>query len=187
MTKERILMRSPSPRLERQRADYQDQKRKLMLLEKTENLGAALKACFKCGEEKPLDEYYRHPKMADGRLGKCKECTKRDIANQRRDPVGRESIRKNDRERFQFPSRKKKILEYQRARRARNTVKDKARQAVNNAIRGGKIKRLPCEVCGNPKSQAHHNDYYKPFDVEWLCFEHHRTIGHSQIVGQTYQ
>lgn len=36
------------------------------------------KICFKCGVEKPLSDYYKHKKMGDGHLGKCKECTKSD-------------------------------------------------------------------------------------------------------------
>ena len=37
------------------------------------------KICFKCNIEKGLGEFYRHPKTADGRFGKCKECSKRDF------------------------------------------------------------------------------------------------------------
>ena len=35
-----------------------------------------MKTCIICIQTKPLDEYYNHPGMKDGKLGKCKECTK---------------------------------------------------------------------------------------------------------------
>jgi hypothetical protein len=35
-----------------------------------------MKTCVACGIKKPLNDYYRNARMADGHLSQCKECQK---------------------------------------------------------------------------------------------------------------
>ena len=141
------------------------------------------KECFKCTRALPRSEFYAHPRMADGLLGKCKDCTKSDVKRRYYDK--HEEVAKYERERFRSPSRKANVLKYQATARARNPEKTVARQAVSSAIRCGRLTRQPCQRCGTTeKVQAHHHDYSKPLVVEWLCFKHHREDGHGQITSQ---
>lgn len=57
-----------------------------------------------------------------------------------------------------------------------NPTAYRAHTAVGNALRDGKLERMPCEVCGTgDKVHAHHKDYAKPLEVVWLCARcHHR-------------
>ena len=51
--------------------------------------------------------------------------------------------------------------------------KRRARNAVRYALEAGTLEKGPCEVCGDPVTQAHHDDYEKPLTVRWLCTVHH--------------
>lgn len=51
--------------------------------------------------------------------------------------------------------------------------KSNARAYAKVYVSRGKIKRLPCLVCGSENSEAHHEDYDKPLDVIWYCRKHH--------------
>jgi len=117
--------------------------------------------------------FYVHKRMADGHLNKCKNCAKKDVHKRYDDPISRKKIVEYERKRFQNPERKKMVLEYQRKRRIKSPGKYKARQKVSNAIRDGRLIRKPCEICGDPKSQAHHDDYRKYLEVNWYCRKHH--------------
>lgn len=138
-----------------------------------------MKTCFKCGVQKPLSEFYKHSDMADGHLNKCKDCTKSDVSSNYAD--NRKQYSDYEKSRFQRPERKAYAAKAQQKHRALNPEKYKARTAVSNALRSGKLKREPCVMCGNVKSQAHHEDYSKPLEVEWLCFECHREWAHGQV------
>lgn len=132
------------------------------------------KRCFKCQTVKPLEEFYAHPRMADGRLNKCKACTKLDVRANYRTNKGH--YQRYERGRAKDPKRVAKAAECLR----NNPVKRRARRAVHNAVRDGRLSPLPCEVCGCLQVQGHHEDYSKPLDVAWLCFEHHRAR-HGQV------
>jgi len=56
----------------------------------------------------------------------------------------------------------------------------RTRWRTQYALRAGHLKRIPCQECGSVKSQAHHPDYTKPYDVEFLCSQHHRAV-HTTI------
>jgi hypothetical protein len=129
------------------------------------------KVCFKCGTEKPLDDFYRHKMMADGHLGKCKECTKSDVRGNRAARI--DYYKAYDVERMRRPERRAAFREYGRAARERYPEKRRAHNAVSHAIRDGRLKRLPCRDCGDPKTDGHHEDYSKPLEVIWLCRQCH--------------
>jgi hypothetical protein len=75
-----------------------------------------------------------------------------------------------------------KVRERDRARgyRSYDKQKEQARLAVTHAIEAGRLKREPCEVCGDANTQAHHDDYSRPLAVRWLCTTHHGAL-HQRV------
>ena len=136
------------------------------------------KKCFKCERELPITQFYKHPAMGDGHLGKCKECAKTDVTQNRNKNIDR--IRAYDRDRARHPKRIKAAMAYQKIRRKQDARLDKCHNAVLRAIRSGKIERNPCVVCGSTKSLAHHESYNKPLDVVFYCQPHH-VARHKQM------
>lgn len=132
-----------------------------------------MKRCFKCGAEKPLSEFYKHAKMADGHLNKCKECTKSDVKTHRKE---NDSVRDYDRKRGNRQS-----AEDLRKYRAENPKKYEAHRWINNAVRDGRlIKAANCEICSSGFAiEGHHDDYNQPKVVRWLCSRCH-SVWHAE-------
>ena len=48
-------------------------------------------------------------------------------------------------------------------------IRSRCRAYTNVMVKRGKLQKTPCEGCGSEKVQAHHHDYTKPMEVQWLC------------------
>lgn len=134
------------------------------------------KKCFKCEQEKPIDQFYKHRGMADGHLNKCKDCAKKDSSMHRTDNL--EAVRAYDRERGRTPERVQHATRITKAWRSEDLRRQKCHNAVSKAIKAGILVPQHCEKCDSEKVVAHHEDYDEPLQVNWFCQachkQHHR-------------
>ena len=134
------------------------------------------KQCFKCKEWKSPDDFYVHNQMADGHLGKCKKCAKKDATNHRNANI--ERVRAYDRERGKLPHNIAKQMARNKIFRKLHPIKYASQTLVNNAVRDGRLKKPgKCSKCDKKGMICgHHEDYYKPLDVIWVCQACHVTL-----------
>jgi len=128
------------------------------------------KQCFKCGEVKPLSDFYKHAQMADGHVNKCKECNKRDVKENREKNV--DYYRDYDNARGNRQGYK-----YIKNYRNEFPMKYAAPKFIGNAVKDGRlIKPDECSECGvkHRSIHGHHDDYAKPTIVRWLCPSCHK-------------
>lgn len=130
------------------------------------------KSCKRCGVSKPHSDYYKDDRT-------CKPCRCEAVRANRL--AKRDYYRAYDVQRTKTPERIAHLLSNTRKFRARNPEKYAAHQAVNNAVRDGRLQKSACEVCGSSRVHGHHDDYSKPLEVRWLCAEHH--VAHHRKIG----
>jgi ribosomal protein S27AE len=138
------------------------------------------KECFKCKSVQSIEEFYKHAKMADGHLNKCKTCAKNDVLKHR--VLNLDKIRVYDKERSKLAHRIALNTAVTKAWRAEDRRRVAAHNAVSRAIKLGTLSRIPCIRCGDANSLAHHEDYDKPLDVMWLCQICHKQR-HKELVN----
>lgn len=150
-----------------------------------------IKLCPHCKIGKPLDEDFQKNKARCGGFNSwCKACSKpqqQQWARNHPEKVRASQQRWNE----QHPeAAKQKQRRYRQAHpelvaqrttyeRHTHPERVKARKAVYYALKTRKIlKPSMCQHCGETKPlQAHHKDYSRLLDVEWLCVRCH-TLHH---------
>ncbi|KKM01344.1 hypothetical protein LCGC14_1795370 [marine sediment metagenome] len=124
--------------------------------------------CGLCREEKPIEEYYRNKSRPSGRGFWCKECCK-----------GYERLphRKGRHAKWRGSSKGiERTRQYNQEHYAEEKPKNQTRSATKRLVKLGVIKKMPCGICGDGNSQAHHPDYTQPLEVVWLCQSHHYDV-----------
>lgn len=109
--------------------------------------------CSGCKKKKSKKYFHINSTKPDGLNDRCKECQR----------IHEKILRPNRGEYF-----KQYAIE--------NKHKLRARFKLQYAVRKGVITKMPCEICGKKKVEAHHEDYSKPLEVRWLCRIHHLKI-----------
>lgn len=167
------------------------------------------KICSKCGEEKPLSDFYENKRLKDGHEGRCKQCVKsysKEYAKKHRAQRNAYNKRYYERNPEKLKAKKEKSNQRKRElyketgyvynplkrqyyskekylkRYHQKKERDLVREKLRNAVKSGRIKKpLLCEKCGaSGILHGHHEDYSKPLEVQWLCYVCHDII-HGRI------
>ena len=126
--------------------------------------------CARCKSWQPETNFYKNKQTFNGLCCYCKPCHIR-LANETHNPdlhriQHRDSMRRSrqkDPQKFRDRNRKN--------RKPIPKEKDQAHVLVRQALKSGILtKPEGCSRCKKiGKVHAHHSDYTKPLNVEWLC------------------
>jgi len=136
------------------------------------------KCCTKCKKKKPVFEFHKDRSTKDGLLRWCKSCQKAYCQTDKGKAVNHKATAKY----LKTPKGKATMKRFY----TRNPNYAKATNAVNHAIRDGKLPRpdsLLCHYCPKPAKQYHHWKGYEPehwLDVLPVCRDCHKEL-HKKI------
>ena len=140
------------------------------------------KFCKKCKNLLSINDFGILKKEKDGHNHYCKLCCKKWCRKWKSNIMNEKKQRKADKK---YQARKRALglvdkTEEARLYNLKNPKASRAQRAVYMAIKKGDLIRGECELkdntCSKAKTQAHHEDYDKPLDVNWLCPSHHKKV-----------
>jgi len=118
--------------------------------------------CTRCGRWLPKESFYKDTRLDKGWgiRGRCKECSQAAMREYAQRPA------------VQVKERARSLVRGK-------TLKHKCRVMVHDALKTGRLIRPKfCPVCGYPDTvkriEAHHDDYFRPLEVKWMCVTCHR-------------
>ena len=121
--------------------------------------------CRACDTDKPSTEYYAKSFNRAG-VGICRECWKARVIKRRRTNP---AVQEYERQRAKQPHRRAKARDDIIRWRAANPELYRAQNAINNAIRDGKLVRGAC-ACGATRNVfGIAADPAEPLNVRWQC------------------
>lgn len=135
--------------------------------------------CTDCGAEFDLPGVQSRCKACRAKVNKAwrdaRDAEGRPVKGMR---YPREYYRDYDRIYLSDPEKRKRRKERQRQYKIDPETRPKylARARLQRAVKDGRVRRTPCEMCGDPNTHGHHDDYSKPLDVRWLCRTHHAEV-----------
>ena len=147
-----------------------------------------MKTCPKCKTDKESLSFHKSRSRKDGLKCWCKDCCRKyqqskagKEASRRynQTKAGKKTKQRADQKHYQTEAGKETSRKSDCKQRQLHPERIKARKAIYNAIRLGRLIRPDhCEMCFIVcRPEGHHEDYSKQLEVDWLCTECHNKQG----------